>query len=172
MSRSIDCRGYWFLDDSLVITKEALTGEVPFSLEEAKCRLLEIIALDTEIRAQPQWQRECSSYETPDLACFRSFEDYKAAATEWLQRAKKIEAGRERKKALIKQRRSQFSVARASIELALIERDGYQCRERGCSCTESLTVDHVVPLSKGGSDDLSNLQLLCQFHNSQKGDRM
>ena len=33
----------------------------------------------------------------------------------------------------------------------------------------NLTVDHVVPRSRGGSDDLSNLQLLCGACNSMKG---
>ena len=33
----------------------------------------------------------------------------------------------------------------------------------------NMTVDHVVPRAHGGSDDLSNLQLLCGACNSMKG---
>ncbi len=33
----------------------------------------------------------------------------------------------------------------------------------------NLTVDHVVPRAKGGSDHLDNLQLLCGACNSMKG---
>ena len=33
----------------------------------------------------------------------------------------------------------------------------------------NLTVDHVVPRSKGGSDYIDNLQLLCVACNSMKG---
>ena len=33
----------------------------------------------------------------------------------------------------------------------------------------NMTVDHVVPQSKGGDDDLDNLQLLCGACNSMKG---
>ena len=35
----------------------------------------------------------------------------------------------------------------------------------------SLTIDHIVPVSKGGTDHLENLQLLCGACNSLKGDR-
>lgn len=33
-----------------------------------------------------------------------------------------------------------------------------------------ITVDHILPLSKGGArEDLSNMQVMCQFCNSKKG---
>lgn len=35
----------------------------------------------------------------------------------------------------------------------------------------NLTVDHIVPRARGGEDEPSNLQLLCHYCNSTKGDR-
>ena len=35
----------------------------------------------------------------------------------------------------------------------------------------NMTVDHVVPQSKGGTDHMTNLQLLCGACNSMKGTR-
>ncbi|MYI02130.1 MAG: hypothetical protein F4122_06325, partial [Gammaproteobacteria bacterium] len=36
---------------------------------------------------------------------------------------------------------------------------------------QNLTIDHITPRSKGGTDHLTNLQLLCGHCNSVKGDR-
>lgn len=38
-----------------------------------------------------------------------------------------------------------------------------------CGTTEDLTVDHIVPKRRGGTDDRDNLVTLCRRHNSSKG---
>jgi 5-methylcytosine-specific restriction endonuclease McrA len=45
------------------------------------------------------------------------------------------------------------------------------CHWPGCDRTDDLTCDHIVPVSRGGTDDLHNLTVLCRSHNSQKGNR-
>lgn len=47
----------------------------------------------------------------------------------------------------------------------------YQYPKTGKRCDSRfwLEIDHIVPLAKGGSNDLSNLQLLCRAHNQWKG---
>lgn len=56
----------------------------------------------------------------------------------------------------------------ASEWLELCDKYGNVC----LSCLEykSLTVDHVIPLSKGGTNDISNIQPLCGPCNSKKKD--
>lgn len=40
-----------------------------------------------------------------------------------------------------------------------------------CGATDNLTVDHRIPLSRGGKDDPSNLACLCGSCNSSKSDK-
>lgn len=57
----------------------------------------------------------------------------------------------------------------ARVRLAVYKRDGYVCLR--CSSNDDLTLDHIVPLSKGGSNTVENLQTLCRSCNASKGDR-
>ncbi len=48
----------------------------------------------------------------------------------------------------------------------VFERDRHQCQS--CGETTNLEVDHIIPLAKGGTNDLSNFQTLCRRCNSKK----
>ena len=51
----------------------------------------------------------------------------------------------------------------------VFKRDGYRCRECGASKDDtSLEIDHIVPVAKGGTNDIDNLQTLCRECNSMK----
>jgi hypothetical protein len=52
----------------------------------------------------------------------------------------------------------------------IAQRDGIKCKR--CGKKRKLAIDHIFPLSLGGSNNLENLQLLCGSCNSSKGARV
>ncbi len=52
---------------------------------------------------------------------------------------------------------------------ALLQRLGRRCLR--CDAEDDITKDHIVPLSRGGTNDIENLQPLCRSCNSWKNDR-
>lgn len=52
---------------------------------------------------------------------------------------------------------------------AIYRRDNNSCQY--CGSTRNLTIDHLVPRSKGGEDTWENLVLACSSCNIRKGDR-
>ena len=54
----------------------------------------------------------------------------------------------------------------------VFKRDNYKCVECGASKEDGavLHIDHIIPVSKGGTDELDNLQTLCKDCNLNKSD--
>jgi hypothetical protein len=81
------------------------------------------------------------------------------------------EAGRIAKGKHTGVRRADFNAKRSQLFLKMLEAGVVsRCAFPGCEEIKNLTVDHIVPLSRGGDDSLANLQFLCRSHNSAKGD--
>lgn len=54
----------------------------------------------------------------------------------------------------------------------VFKRDKYRCKECGSTNKEgALHVDHIIPVSQGGMDELSNLQTLCSNCNIAKSNK-
>ncbi len=51
----------------------------------------------------------------------------------------------------------------------IYERDGWKCLE--CGSIENLTLDHIIPFSRGGKTEKNNLRTLCRRCNTKKGSR-
>lgn len=56
------------------------------------------------------------------------------------------------------------------VRAFVMQRDGYACSE--CESPDELTLDHIWPYSRGGTDEPSNLRVLCRSCNSTKGARV
>jgi hypothetical protein len=57
-----------------------------------------------------------------------------------------------------------------SVRIEVWRRDEGQCAR--CGSKERLEYDHIVPVSKGGSNTARNIELLCERCNREKSDRI
>lgn len=57
-----------------------------------------------------------------------------------------------------------------SVRVKVWERDEGRCMK--CGSRQKIHIDHIIPISKGGSDTVENLELLCQVCNLAKGARI
>jgi 5-methylcytosine-specific restriction endonuclease McrA len=57
--------------------------------------------------------------------------------------------------------------------MVIASRDGQECYLCGQWLTwREITIDHVVPLSRGGDHSYANCKIACAVCNSRKGDRL
>lgn len=107
-----------------------------------------------------EWEAEHEYWEFPPLTP-EGIERRRVAQEQASEQAKEERLVYSRRDGLRK-------VAQAYLPV-LIARDGKFCKR--CGTTERLTIDHVIPLARSGSNELDNLQLLCRKCNSAKGAR-
>jgi 5-methylcytosine-specific restriction endonuclease McrA len=79
----------------------------------------------------------------------------------------------EKTKAFRATRRTRLTKAGGSFTAAEWKALCKQCHNRCLCCGKrrKLTADHVIPVSKGGSSNIENIQPLCQPCNSSKGNK-
>ena len=77
----------------------------------------------------------------------------------------------EYRKEKIKKVRYEMNRNRAETFYKIGRRDGFACKLCGIS-SRDLQVDHVVAVSRGGNNDLNNLQILCEPCNLAKSNKI
>lgn len=82
--------------------------------------------------------------------------------TSWRERGSQAMRVEKRRKT-----RQQNSVKRRRIRARVYERDGYQCVY--CGSASCLTLDHVLPMVRGGGFTFDNLVTACQQCNKARG---
>ena len=60
----------------------------------------------------------------------------------------------------------------SSLKIEVFKRDNYTCQECGRGREAKLHVHHIMPVSRGGTDEMSNLITLCESCNEAIGNRI
>ena len=107
------------------------------------CLLLLAARMDNMLPNVAKLERLIGATETVDLAALSEF----TQQTAWHDRPEKRPVS-------------------DSVRAAVLMRDGGRCRN--CGSARQLEIDHIIPLSKGGSSDDTNLQTLCRRCNRRK----
>lgn len=96
-----------------------------------------------------------------------SYSEIKAAYENMLKRVERENSESERK-------RMERSKMTPSLRYDVLKRDHFRCQICGASQADGvkLHVDHIVPVSKGGKTELSNLRTLCDMCNLGKSDKI
>lgn len=130
--------------------------------------------------AKRQWEHYAQSHHERILAIRRNAqqrnpESFKAAQDRYCQ----TEKGKAQRSATANRRRARVATAPGSFTAQDIA-DQYKRQKGKCYWCDiklgkgkrAYHVDHVVPLSRGGSNDISNLVIACPTCNMSKNDRL
>lgn len=87
-----------------------------------------------------------------------------------LQAAQAIRARQSTAEAMRRRERSRMT---PGLRMTILRRDGSRCRMCGASASDGATlhIDHITPVSRGGTTIVENLQTLCQSCNIGKSNK-
>lgn len=71
------------------------------------------------------------------------------------------------KQYLFRRKEANSIISDRAVRVFIFSRDHWKCAK--CGTNKSLSIDHKLPVVKGGTDDFENLQTLCGRCNSSKG---
>jgi len=85
----------------------------------------------------------------------------------------KIALAEDEEKSLLSRNIDKTNIVRAGIRWQVFERDDFKCVACGNSAADGaiLHVDHIIPRSKGGKDEMDNYQTLCHTCNIGKSNK-
>lgn len=116
------------------------------------------------------WCKDCTKESVKN---YRKNPEYRKKQCEWNQKWKNNPNNREKVLAIrIKSQKKIVNFLKIAgfvtkeIREEILKRDNNKCLF--CGNIEELTIDHIVPISKGGMTDSNNLQTLCRNCNSKK----
>lgn len=97
-------------------------------------------------------------------------EDIKRALDK-IEECRRSVAERTRHKSTTKSTRRDIQIRYERFFVKVGRRDGFSCIKCGHAGND-LQLDHIKPVSKGGTNELTNLQLLCPSCNFEKSDKV
>lgn len=128
-------------------------------LERGKPALKLIVRSDRELRGTIEYARAMSANAQLPVVDAGQVLDRSAPALVDSSAMPPVETPKPRREAMPR-----------SVQREVWQRDGGRCAE--CSTKELLCFDHIVPFSRGGSNTVRNIQLLCERCNLSKGNRL
>jgi hypothetical protein len=163
---STDCVMKKFGSLGAALTAAGLTPNRRFSDRELLKMLVDLWPRTMEDHKRRPRATDFARYGLPVSAstCVRRFGSWRKALTAASRFSASGKAPREDSK---RRRRTTISFR---VRFRILQRDLYRCRICRASGVK-LEVDHVVPLSLGGSNDMNNLQALCVPCNRGKANR-
>ncbi len=148
-----ECKAYKVRYDWYLKTEQALVEEI------TKKPILEI-----EVYC---WKEYTSPAGRNHYECGKTYHD--SEIREMLKNTREYEAYRASEECRRKLERSRIT---AKIRYQVMRRDQFRCQLCGARAEDGarLHIDHINPVSKGGTSDMGNLRTLCDRCNLGKGD--
>ena len=153
--------------EGVIIQGSGISQKRFLKLEKQLCeenRLCPPLSVEVVVYASYSSRKGRNHYE--DTKQY-SFDEVKEAYHEMIQIEKKRNSEAAR-------RRAERAKVTPSLRYKVFSRDHFRCQICGASQEDGVTlhVDHIIPVSKGGKTEMSNLRTLCDMCNLGKGDKI